>query len=190
VPETPEKNRTPRFSFQGINTIIEDQFRGMDEPMKTLVLGLGNDLYGDDAVGIHVIRQINSDPAVHQSLTRCLEDVEFEECAISGLALLDVIIGYDRLIMIDTIKKADPLPGRVSILKESDLRHVPGPSPHYVSVPQAIEIGRQIGVQVPSRIDIIAVEAKNLYHLGEGLTEEMKRALPQIIQKLKELLEK
>ena len=158
--------------------------------MKTLVLGLGNDLYGDDAVGMHVIRQIKCASGEQKDISPCLDDVEFEECSLSGLALLDVIIGYDRLILIDTIKKADPIPGNVTILKESDLRHIPGPSPHYVSVPQAIEIGRKIGAHVPSRIDIIAVEAKNLYRLGEGLTEEMRHALPKIIQELKDLLEK
>jgi len=153
--------------------------------MKTLVLGMGNELYGDDGVGLHVIRRIRSDPTV----TGWNEDVEFEECSISGLSLLDVIIGYDRLIIIDTIKKSNPIPGKVMLMKESELRSIPGPSPHYVSVPQAIEIGRRIGEKVPSQIDIIAVEAKNLYHMGEGLTEEMTRAIPEIILKLKELLE-
>ncbi|MBN1223882.1 MAG: hydrogenase maturation protease [Candidatus Aminicenantes bacterium] len=157
--------------------------------MKTLVLGLGNDLYGDDGVGPCVVRRINCDPDVRKEMAFCSENVHFEECAISGLGLLDVIIGYDRLILIDTIKKAEPTPGKVTILKESDLRHIPGPSPHYVSVPQAIEIGRRIGVQVPGRIDIIAVEAKNMYNLGEGLTDEMTRAIPKIIRELRNLLE-
>jgi len=156
--------------------------------MKTLVLGLGNDLYGDDGVGLHVIRQIQRNPQIQKDFVGCSEDVHFQECSLSGLSLLDVIIGYERLIIIDTIKKSDPIPGKVTTLKERDLRSIPGPSPHYVSVPQAIEIGRYIGERVPSQIDIIAVEAKNLYHLGEGLTEEMTKAIPEIIQKLKDLL--
>jgi hydrogenase maturation protease len=156
--------------------------------MKTLVLGMGNELYGDDGVGLHVIRQILSDEEIQKDFAVCNGDVYFRECSLSGLSLLDVIIGYDRLIIIDTIKRADPVPGKVSILKESDLRSIPGPSPHYVSVPQAIEIGRRIGEKVPAQIDIIAVEAKNLYHLGEGLTEEMVKAIPEIIHKLKDLL--
>lgn len=158
--------------------------------MKTLVLGLGNDLYGDDGVGLHVIRRILRDPKIQQGLAGGNKEIDFQECSLSGLALLDVIIGYDRLILIDTIKRSDPVPGKVYTLKESDLRSIPGPSPHYVSVPQAIEIGRNVGEKVPTQIDIIAVEAKNLYRLGEGLTEAMTKAIPEIIQKLKDLLEK
>lgn len=156
--------------------------------MKTLVLGLGNDLYGDDGTGLHVIRRINQDSSLKRDLTPGEEELVFEECSLTGVALLDVIPGYDRLIIVDTIKKPDPETGRVQILEQKDLRHIPGPSPHYISIPQTIELGEKIGLHMPQEIKIVAVEAKNLYQLGEGLTEEMTRAIPRIIQTLKQLL--
>jgi hydrogenase maturation protease len=157
--------------------------------VKTLVLGLGNALYGDDGVGHHVVQKLRCDPEIHKDFSCLLDNVDLEECSLSGLALLDVIVGYDQLIIVDTIKKADPTPGKVTRLKESDLRLIPGPSPHYVSIPQALEIGKKAGLKVPARIDIVAVEAKNLYYLGEGLTEEMTQAIPEIIRELKDLLQ-
>jgi len=42
--------------------------------------------------------------------------------------------------------------------------------------------------KVPSEIKTIAVEDKNLYNLGEELIEEMKKAIPAIIMKVKEIL--
>jgi uncharacterized spore protein YtfJ len=36
----------------------------------------------------------------------------------------------------------------------------------------------------------MAVEAKSMYNLGERLTEEMKKACPEIIEKVKEVLKK
>jgi hypothetical protein len=57
-----------------------------------------------------------------------------------------------------------------------------------VSIPQALEIGRRCGMHVPERIDVIAVEAKDLYHMGEGLTPDMTAAIPEIIVTLKGLL--
>jgi hydrogenase maturation protease len=149
--------------------------------MKTLVLGMGNELYGDDGVGIHVVRRMKPEVG---------EDIACEECSISGLAILDVIEGYDRLVIIDTIKKANPKTGRITILEESQLRHVPGPSPHYVSVPQAIAIGKRLGLRVPKDIRIVAVEAKGLYDLGEGLSEEMTLAIPAIIRRVEEVLKR
>jgi len=158
--------------------------------MKTLVLGLGNELYGDDGAGIHVVRKLKHKLEPQKKTQPWLKNVDFEECSVSGVALLDIIAGYERLIIVDTIKKANPLTGKIHILKDKDLRHVPGPSPHYVSVPQTLEIGKNLGLKVPSQIKIIAVEAKNLYNLGEGLTEEMKKSIQVIMKKVIEILKK
>ncbi|MFB0566340.1 MAG: hydrogenase maturation protease [Candidatus Aminicenantaceae bacterium] len=156
--------------------------------MKTLILGLGNELYGDDGVGLHVVRRLKRELKEKKNSSPLFKNVDLEECSLSGLSLLDVIVGYDRLIIIDTIKKMNPATGRVHLLEEKDLRHIPGPSPHYVSVPQTLKIGKKMGLKVPSKIRIVAAEAKNLYNLGEGLSEEMTEALPAILQKVKEVL--
>jgi hydrogenase maturation protease len=156
--------------------------------MKTLLLGLGNELYGDDGVGIYAVRRMKEDAQKRKARSSQQKDVEMEECPLSGLALLDVIVGYDRLILVDTIKRKDPKPGKIHLLEGNELRAIPGPSPHYVSVPQAIALGKKLGLQVPSRIQVVAVEAKNSYSLGEGLSPEMQRKLPAIIRKVRHVL--
>ncbi len=156
--------------------------------MKTLLLGLGNELYGDDGVGICVARRLKEEVRMKKRDAPQMPDVEIEECSLSGLALLDVIVGYDRLILVDTIKKEAPVLGRVRLLRENQIRAIPGPSPHYVSVPQTIEIGRKLGLHVPSEILIIAIEDKNIHTLGEGLSKEMSRRLPSIVRRVKKVL--
>ncbi len=156
--------------------------------MRTLLLGLGNELYGDDGIGIHAVRKIKEKAAKRLPLNSAFENVVVEECSLSGLALLDVIVGYDRLVLVDTIERTSPLPGRVHLLEEEHIRAVPGPSPHYVSIPQMIELGRKLGLHVPSRIQIVAVEAKNIHRLGEGLSPEMEERLHSIIQSIEGVL--
>lgn len=158
--------------------------------MKTLVLGLGNELYGDDGVGIHVIRKLKGDLENKKKIFGWLKDVDFEESSLSGIALLDIIHGYDRLIIVDTIKKQNPTSGRICLLEEKDLRAIPGPSPHYVSLPQMLEIGKRLGLKVPSTIKVIAVEAENIHTLGEGLSEEMSIAFAAIVRKVRLILKK
>ena len=87
-----------------------------------------------------------------------------------------------------TLKQTNPATGKIHLLGGEELRHIPGPSPHYVSVPQTLEIGKKIGLKVPSRIKIIAVEAKNMYNLGEGLSKEMTKAIPAIVKEVKKIL--
>jgi hydrogenase maturation protease len=156
--------------------------------VKTLLLGLGNELYGDDGIGIHVIRLLREEAEKKEGTAALLRGVHLEECSLSGLSLLDIIAGYDRLIIVDTIKRQSPVPGRVHLLEERDIRSLPGPSPHYVSVPQAVEIGRRIGLHMPSQVRIVAVEAKNMYSLGEGLSSKMTASLPAILRRVKSVL--
>ncbi|MBW2458678.1 MAG: hypothetical protein JRI68_29540, partial [Deltaproteobacteria bacterium] len=58
--------------------------------MKTLVLGLGNRIVRDDALG----------PMVVDQLAQAVP-VEVRSGPIAGLALLDCVTGYERVIVID-----------------------------------------------------------------------------------------
>jgi len=156
--------------------------------LRILVLGLGNDLYGDDGVGLHAVRLLKEEWAGRNGVGETAGQVDFVECTLSGLALLDVILGYDALVIIDTIVHSEPVTGRVRLLEGTELRDFPGPSPHYVSIPQTLTIGRQLGLPVPRWVKIVAVEAKDLYRLGEGLSDDMTRRLPEVIEATKGVL--
>ncbi len=57
--------------------------------MKTLVLGLGNPLLGDDAVGLRVAASLRG---------RLPPDVELDEDYCGGLRLMERLAGYDRAV--------------------------------------------------------------------------------------------
>jgi hydrogenase maturation protease len=149
--------------------------------VRILALGLGNDLYGDDGVGLHAVRLLRNAWTAGAQPAGTHDEVDFVECPVSGVALLDVIHGYDALMIIDTIIKDDPVTGRIRLLETTDVRNVPGPSPHYVSIPQTLAMGKLLGLKMPVTVKIVAVEAKNLFRLGEGLSKDMKARLPEIL---------
>jgi hydrogenase maturation protease len=149
--------------------------------MKILVLGLGNDLYGDDGVGIEAVKRLRDEWAAESPPRSASLEISFLECTLSGAALLDVVRGHDALVIIDTIIREDPDTGRVHILDGADIRDVPGPSPHYISVPQTLALGDQLGLDMPRSVKIVGVEAKCLFTLGEGLSEEMSARMPAIL---------
>jgi hydrogenase maturation protease len=149
--------------------------------LKILALGLGNDLYGDDGVGHHVVRLLEEKWAARQAPPDADFSVDFVACALSGLALLDVVVGYDTLVIVDTILRSEPVVGQIRILDMPDVRDVPGPSPHYISVPQTLELGRSLGLKMPEEVKIVAVEARDIHRLGAGLSDTMRRRLPDIV---------
>lgn len=150
--------------------------------MKILVLGLGNELYGDDGAGLEAVRRLRDSWPDGSPPGKAEHGVTFLECGLTGAALLDVVAGYDALLIIDTIIREDPETGRVHLLDGADIRDFPGPSPHYISVPQTLVLGRQLGLDMPEKVKILGIEARSLYRLGDGMSAEMSARMPAILE--------
>jgi hydrogenase maturation protease len=68
---------------------------------KTLVLGLGNVLMGDEGVGVHVVRALEQ---------RTLpEDVECLDGGTGGFTLLEPLEDADRIVLVDAATDGNPL---------------------------------------------------------------------------------
>ena len=89
----------------------------MPDPCKTLVLGLGNPILTDDGIGVYVVRAVADR---WSGEWRC----DFQEACVGGLRLLEVIAGYERLILVDAIQTPDGAPGQIHRLSTDDLRTV------------------------------------------------------------------
>ncbi len=64
--------------------------------MKPLrVIGIGNSMAGDDAIGPLIIKAMKAKP---------LDDVELIEAGLSGLGILDFMKGADTVILIDAVQ--------------------------------------------------------------------------------------
>ena len=75
---------------------------------KTLILGIGNILMGDEGVGIHVVRYLEKH-ANH------LQGVDFLDGGTGGFHLLEFFQKYDRVILVDATIDGQP-PGTVNML--------------------------------------------------------------------------
>ncbi len=145
--------------------------------MKTLVLGLGNPILIDDGVGIYVIREM---------ATHCQwNDVTFAEASVGGLRLLDVISGYERVVMVDAIQTRDDQPGDIHRLHPDDLRaslHLG--STHNLSLPGALALGRGMGLVLPDdeSLVIIAIEVEDVLTFGEAYTSTVAAATPRAVE--------
>jgi hydrogenase maturation protease len=64
--------------------------------MKTIVLGVGNSILSDDGVGIHVANQLK------QKINS--PNITIDEALTGGMNLLDLLLGYDKAIIIDAVK--------------------------------------------------------------------------------------
>jgi len=145
--------------------------------LKTLVLGLGNPILTDDGVGIYVAR------AVAACCQR--DDVIFAEASVGGLRLLDVIVGYERVIIVDAIQTRDGKPGDVHRLHPNALRaSLHSGSTHDLSLPGALALGRGMGMVLPDdeSLVIIAIEVEDVLTFGETVTPVVEAAIPRAVE--------
>lgn len=139
--------------------------------MKTLVLALGNPILRDDGVGLRVAS------CLQERLKG--QEATVVEASVSGLGLLDLLLGYDRAIIIDAIQTPGGRVGQVYRLDPGVLeatRHAA--SAHGVNLATALELGRRLGLAVPQQIVIFAIEVAEVLTFGEECTPEVSRAVP------------
>jgi len=146
-------------------------------PDKILLLGLGNDILTDDAIGIHVVR------AVRQRVAD-MKNVDVHETMEMGLALLDFIVGYHALVLVDSIQTGKAPPGFIHEINDASLKLLPGPTPHFLGVGETLALGRKLGMAMPARVKIFAIEVADPFTLGTEMTSALQRALPEVVERI------
>ena len=120
------------------NTILNRRFAAAKH--KTIVVGLGNELFSDDAVGLLAVRQMAE---------AAPEKADFVETGLHGVALLDLFIGYEKAIIVDAIKTGRYPPGTIVEIDPEELVAVDNPSPHYTGVPELIKLAAELKINFP-----------------------------------------
>jgi hydrogenase maturation protease len=143
--------------------------------LKTIVIGIGSLLRGDDAIGIRVTEAIEREALP--------PDVKVVTTTAAGLALLDLLTGYDRALIIDAIQTRQGKPGDVYRLGLDDL-----PTPlhsftvHDVSLRSALDTGQKMGLALPGSIVVFAIEVANVTPLRENCTPQVEEAIPKAVR--------
>ena len=143
--------------------------------MKTIILGIGNQILGDDGVGIHVANEIKK----HVENP----DITVDEAITGGMNLLDLLLGYEKAILIDAVKSNDGSHGEVRRITLGDFNTMHSCNPHDVSLIEAIEMAKKMGeTRIPKDIVIIGVMMKNIpCEFGEELSKEIAATVPEAV---------
>jgi hydrogenase maturation protease len=147
--------------------------------LTTLVLGLGNPILTDDGIGVYVVRKLAARPLP--------EHVTCIEASVGGLRLLEIITGYERVIMVDAVQTADGRPGDIYHLHAGDLRaSLHAGSTHDLSFSGALRLGRSMGMALPDdeNILILAVEVEDVLTFGEECTPAVQAVIPRVVEEV------
>jgi hydrogenase maturation protease len=112
-------------------------------------------------------------------------DVEVIVLPWAGFALLDVLRGRRRAVLIDGLTTQTHLPGTVVRLDEADFGgSVRLNSFHDINYPTVMALGRTMGWEMPSEVAIWGIEMAVSDEFGEGLTPAVADAAATVVQEV------
>ncbi len=134
----------------------------MAKPARVLILGIGNTLLTDEAVGVRVVEAL-------QDAYDLPPEVQAVDAGTSSMDMLDVIADVDLLIVVDAVKTGKSL-GTIVRLSgdEVPVFFRKKLSPHQVGLSDVLASLEFAGCR-PKDIVVIGVEAEN-FELGLEMT--------------------
>ena len=141
------------------------------------MIGVGNVLRGDDAVGLAIAQRLRLRP-------RLPENVSVVECEQEPSRLLDAWAAVDVALVVDAAASGAP-PGTVHRFDASE-RPIPAgvfrSSTHAFGVGDAVELARVLG-RLPGRVIVYGVEGTD-FAAGSSLSAPVAAAVDQVVAEL------
>ena len=150
--------------------------------MKTIILGIGNEILSDDGIGARIVND----------LARQLSDQDlfYEKSATSGLDIIHMIQDYHKLIVIDGIYSANGHPGEVNCY---NLENYPSTlhldTFHDSHFRDVIDLAKKVGISVPGDILIITVEIVDDITFSHKLSPPLEKSYPCTFQEARNIIE-
>jgi hydrogenase maturation protease len=199
------KIRSPKSPTSEQNQPFKDASRRFCAPivkdMKTLIIGLGNPILGDDGVGWKVAEEVSQNLPLTPSLFSSQQgiplqgegnSVEVDCLSLGGLSLMERMLGYDRVVLVDSMETGQ---GPVGSVRTFPLASLLDPmaghsaSAHDTSLITALKTAESLGADIPKQVDVVAVEAENVYDFSEELSPSVAAAVPAAVQTVLDLLQ-
>jgi hydrogenase maturation protease len=139
--------------------------------MRTVVIGIGNALRGDDAAGVEVASRLQG-VACEEEPSRLIEAWE----------------GWDAAILVDTVVSGAP-PGTLHRFDASDApipAHGLRSSTHAIGLAETIELARALG-RLPKRLVVYGVEGAS-FAAGAPLSPAVEEAVGRLVAVIEEEL--
>lgn len=136
--------------------------------MKILILGMGNPILSDDGIGLRLAER----------LQKKIRGADVQMNAMVGLNLLDQIIGYDRIFIIDAMTSPGGHIGEMRVITETNgLGSFHLFSSHGINIFDLMDLGKRCGYEVPELAAVYGIEIGNDVAFGKELSLCLQRCL-------------
>jgi len=160
--------------------------------MKTILIGLGNPILGDDGVGWKVAevvkKQLTSPPTPLPEGEGSHVDVDF--LSLGGISLMEHLIGYERAILVDAVVSDQEIGSIVVVRLDEmpDYSALHTTSTHDTSLQNALKLGKAMGANLPEDVTVVGVVTNQVYDFSEELSPPVANAVLEAAKIVMDLL--
>ena len=146
---------------------------------KTLIMGIGNLLMGDEGAGIHVIHQLQEDKE--------LADIEIIDGGTGGVQLLDFFLSNDLVILVDAAMDRRE-PGTMTRLKPIYSQDYPKTMMvHDIGLKNILDALHLLGKK--PEILLFTISISKVDKIGMSLSPKIRSVVPRVAEKIKTYFE-
>ena len=143
----------------------------MDPTSKTLILGVGNLLMGDEGVGVHAIRKLEAETLP--------ENATLLDGGTGGFHLLSLFQEYDPIVLIDATMDGKPV-GTVTLTQPKFASDFPRTlSAHDIGIRDLLESAQLIG-SLPN-LYLITISIDSIQSMSMELSEQVQRSIAEVV---------
>ena len=139
-----------------------------------IVIGIGNHNFRDDGVGLKVVEELEK-----RGVKNVVKYLNMD------LKIIDSLCGYEKAIIVDAVKTGAK-PGTIF---EFDAKNtwcnMYASGTHSMSIFEIVRIGCYIfSEEMPDEIKIIAIEGEEVLTVGREISNNVKKAIPKVVEKI------
>jgi hydrogenase maturation protease len=136
---------------------------------RILILGLGNPILSDDGIGLLLTSKLEGK----------FPGVDIASITLAGLELLDILVGYDHVFLIDAAIGTGGEPGELKEISDGKgALHLF--TSHGVNFFEILKLGRDSGLKMPEPAVVFGIEIGNATDFGTALSPALLSALPSL----------
>ncbi|HET7840314.1 MAG TPA: hydrogenase maturation protease [Terriglobia bacterium] len=161
--------------------VCETRSRDGSAVAPILVLGLGNEILKDDAIGIRVAEKLEG----------CFPDgVEIRATSLFGLSLLDELIGREKVLIVDSYLPEDSATAEFREITLDSLGRASAPCPHFVGLAEIREVMRSLDLDFPRTVHVLGIPVTDPLTFSNEMSAEVAARLDEAVQRSRAVVER
>lgn len=141
-------------------------------------MGIGNTIRGDDGIGIYIAEEIK------KKLVNKKNKVTVISTETAGLNLLDLIVGYNKLIIVDSIQVSSN--NELGHIFELEVNQLNSSNSHFnshdIDFSKLFKLGKKLGIKLPKKIKIYGIGISSVKGFKQRCNPQLINMIPDIAQ--------